>query len=60
MAPDLVLYLDMPIEEASKRGEYGAERYEKVEFQRKVSNVYSKLKDSNWKVNSCIFCFHIL
>ena len=52
IAPDIVLYLCMPPEEASKRGEYGEERYEKVEFQRKVAKVYSKLKCSNWKVNS--------
>jgi dTMP kinase len=50
IAPDVVLYLDMPLEEASKRGEYGGERYEKLEFQKEVSNVYSKLKEDNWKV----------
>lgn len=50
IAPDVVLYLDMPPEEASKRGKYGEERYEKVEFQKKVSNVYLKLKSNYWKV----------
>jgi dTMP kinase len=52
IAPDVVLYLDMPLEEAAKRGQYGGERYEKLEFQKKVSNIYSKLKEENWKVRS--------
>ncbi|XP_028405572.1 thymidylate kinase-like [Dendronephthya gigantea] len=50
IAPDIVLYLDMPLEEAAKRGQYGGERYEKLEFQRRVSNIYSVLKEENWKV----------
>ncbi len=49
-APDLVLFLDLPVEEASKRGEFGKERYEKVEFQKEVKNAYSKLKDDTWVV----------
>ncbi|CAB4025580.1 thymidylate kinase-like isoform X1, partial [Paramuricea clavata] len=49
IAPDVVLYLDMPLEEAAKRGQYGGERYEKLEFQKKVSNIYSKLNEENWK-----------
>ncbi len=34
IAPDVVLYLDLSIEESMKRGEFGNERYEKQEFQR--------------------------
>jgi len=30
LAPDAIIYLDMPIEDAAKRGEFGGERYEKV------------------------------
>ena len=37
-APDLVLYLEVPVEVAEQRGEYGEERYEKREFQAKVRN----------------------
>jgi dTMP kinase len=44
----------MPLEEAVKRGQYGGERYEKLEFQRKVSNIYSKLKEDNWKVGPLV------
>ena len=30
--PDAVIFLDISVEDASKRGEFGAERYEKVRF----------------------------
>ncbi|XP_046853431.1 thymidylate kinase-like [Xenia sp. Carnegie-2017] len=50
IAPDVVLFLDLPLEEAAKRGKYGDERYENLEFQRKVSDVYSRLKEQNWKI----------
>lgn len=35
-APDLVLYLDISIAEAERRGGFGQERYEKRELQQKV------------------------
>lgn len=60
IAPDVVLFLDLPLEEAAKRGQYGDERYENLEFQRKVSDVYSRLKEQNWKVFSMIFSSYIL
>ncbi|XP_008798519.2 thymidylate kinase isoform X2 [Phoenix dactylifera] len=50
IAPDLVIYLDLPPEEAAKRGGYGTERYEQLEFQRNVAQQYQKLRDSTWKV----------
>ena len=46
--PDVVIFLELSIEDAKKRGDYGAERYEKEEFQRKVKAVYERLKDSKW------------
>ena len=45
--PDAVIYLDIPVDEASKRGEYGAERYERVDFQREVQKKYLELRDSD-------------
>ncbi|EFJ41757.1 hypothetical protein VOLCADRAFT_107597 [Volvox carteri f. nagariensis] len=36
-AADLVIFMDMTAEEAAARGGFGAERYEKLEFQRKAS-----------------------
>ncbi|KAJ4780121.1 Thymidylate kinase [Rhynchospora pubera] len=62
IAPDLVLYLDIPPEElrfvwfmqalvkAAERGGYGTERYEKLEFQKKVAEYYYALRDSSWEV----------
>ncbi|EEF50951.1 thymidylate kinase isoform X2 [Ricinus communis] len=50
LAPDLVLYLDIPPEKAAERGGYGGERYEKLEFQMKVGNCYQTLRDSSWEI----------
>jgi len=36
-APDAVLYLNLTVEAAAKRGAFGQERYEKEEMQREVS-----------------------
>jgi dTMP kinase len=44
-APDCVIYLDMPVEEAAGRGQYGEERYEKVDFQLKVREKFMQLKN---------------
>ena len=48
--PDLVLFLDLSQEEAQRRAQFGEERYEKEEFQRKVYANYHLLKDETWKV----------
>ncbi|KAL6997587.1 dTMP kinase [Sarracenia purpurea var. burkii] len=49
LAPDLVLYLDIPPEKAAERGGYGGERYEQIEFQKKVAHSYHMLRDASWK-----------
>lgn len=48
--PDAVLYLDLSIEEACKRGGFGNEIYEKEETQRVVKNLYETQlwEDSYW------------
>lgn len=46
--PDAILFLDMSIDEAKKRGDFGMERYEREEFQQKVRAMYQKLKDASW------------
>ncbi|KAI8353658.1 thymidylate kinase-like protein [Choanephora cucurbitarum] len=51
LSPDLVLFLDLTIDEAEKRGGFGEERYEKRELQIKVREEFFKLKEDNWKVN---------
>jgi len=40
--PDIIFFLSITPEEASKRGDFGAERYEKLDFQRKV---FDKFKE---------------
>lgn len=48
--PDLVLFLDVPDERTTCREGYGQERYEQVEFQRKVRAAYEQLQDDTWIV----------
>ncbi|KAL6657058.1 hypothetical protein ACP70R_004838 [Stipagrostis hirtigluma subsp. patula] len=50
IAPDLVIYLDVQPEKAAERGGYGGERYERIEFQKKVAEHYHSLSDSTWKI----------
>lgn len=50
LAPDLVIYLDVQPEKAAERGGYGGERYERIEFQKRVAEHYHSLCDSTWKV----------
>jgi dTMP kinase len=49
--PDLVLYLDLSVQDAMKRGGFGNELYEKEDVQRAVKLIYEKqLYDRNyWK-----------
>ncbi|KAI9359851.1 thymidylate kinase-like protein [Pilaira anomala] len=49
LSPDIVLFLDLDIEEAEKRGGFGEERYEKRDLQMKVRDEFMKLKDDTWK-----------
>ena len=44
IAPDCIIYLDMSVEDAAKRGNYGEERYEKEEFQRAVRARFMELR----------------
>jgi dTMP kinase len=51
--PDLTFFIDANAETISLRSNYGQERYERVEFQKKVSESYGKLRelardDSHW------------
>lgn len=53
MKPDCVIYIDVLPEVASKRGEWGEERYEVLEFQEKVYDAYKVLSgcdDVEWVV----------
>ncbi|CAM9830209.1 unnamed protein product [Chrysoparadoxa australica] len=46
-APDMVIYLDIPVEDAMKRGQFGEERYEKESFQRIVRDNFMMLRDED-------------
>lgn len=48
-APDCIIYLDLSVEEAAKRGNYGEERYEKEEFQKVVRQQFSFLQEADGK-----------
>ena len=53
MKPDLTFYIDADPDEIKKRSNYGEERYEKVEFQKRVQDAYGKFKemardDAHW------------
>lgn len=50
--PDVVFYLDISINDAQQRGSFGKERYEKVEFQEKVADIYKQLRSDDWKVST--------
>ncbi|XP_020110054.1 thymidylate kinase-like isoform X1 [Ananas comosus] len=50
IAPDLVIYLDVLPEKAAERGGYGTERYEQLEFQKRVAEHYKTLHDDSWEV----------
>eukprot|EP00249_Psilotum_nudum_P006230 c19566_g1_i1 orf=272-916(+) len=49
-APDLVLYLNIPAEIAAERGGYGGERYEHLNFQKKVAEKFQLLYDPTWQI----------
>ncbi|KAG6454745.1 hypothetical protein O3G_MSEX008849 [Manduca sexta] len=48
--PDKVFFLTMPFEAIIERKGFGQERYEILDFQRKVVDMYSQLKEENWDV----------
>jgi len=50
-APDLVIFLDALVQDVKKRSQYGEERYEKEEFQKKVRESFNKhMIKSDWLV----------
>lgn len=44
-------------QKAAERGGYGGERYEQLEFQKKVGQRYKDLHSANWKV---VYCFTVI
>ncbi|KAG2171590.1 hypothetical protein INT43_008316 [Umbelopsis isabellina] len=52
LTPDLVLFLDLPIESAERRGGFGEERYEKRDMQIKVRELFLQMQDPLWKAST--------
>jgi len=53
-APDVVFFLDLAPDVASRRRDFGRERYEKEDFQTKVRTAFLQLRTSNWIcLNAC-------
>ena len=52
LKPDRVFFLDLPMEEVSRRGGFGEERYETAQFQTKVRRCFDEWigKDPSWTV----------
>ena len=50
IAPDLVVWLDMPLDDQKSRGGFGEERYEKAEMQAKVQRIFGEFArdDDRW------------
>ena len=46
--PDCVLYLDVPVDQAEKRGGFGEERYETTELQKNVRANFEALTEDWW------------
>ena len=46
--PDLVCFLDVTEEVVVQRADFGGERYELAEFQRRVRENFIKLHDPSW------------
>jgi dTMP kinase len=49
----LFIFFARSYQKAAERGGYGDERYEKLEFQKKVAEHYKVLHDASWKVMNC-------
>lgn len=60
LAPDAIIYLDMPVEDAAKRGDFGQERYEKIDFQLKVREQFMALKAENDASGSSRVPWHVV
>ena len=46
--PDIIFFMDLPVEEAMERENLGEERYESKDFQNQVSKNFRKLIQDDW------------
>lgn len=45
--PDLILFIDAPPELAARRGDFGKERFDKIEFQASVASIMRRLSEES-------------
>ncbi|KAL1915549.1 uncharacterized protein VTP21DRAFT_6673 [Calcarisporiella thermophila] len=50
LRPDLTFFMDLPIEDAKLRGDYGQERYENHLQQSKTYDIFMQLKEPSWEM----------
>ena len=48
--PDALLYLELSLDEAARRGGFGEERYETTEIQRAVKQSFDDMKEGWWNI----------
>ena len=48
LKPDMVFFMDLAPKVAASRSEYGAERYERLDFQERIYANFMKLKEVDW------------
>ena len=49
--PDAVIYLNRAIDVSSQSDSFGEERYEDLNFQKTVAEMFKKLESPDWKVS---------
>eukprot|EP01024_Parvocaulis_polyphysoides_P007305 TRINITY_DN12183_c0_g2_i1.p1 TRINITY_DN12183_c0_g2~~TRINITY_DN12183_c0_g2_i1.p1 ORF type:complete len:341 (+),score=28.78 TRINITY_DN12183_c0_g2_i1:93-1115(+) len=49
-SPDLVFFMQLPLDNQNSRKGFGEERYENNKFQKKVLDCFMELKDENWLI----------
>ena len=50
--PDCIIFLNMSVEEAAQRGNYGEERYEKLDFQKVIQKRFLDLQQEDMAAES--------
>ncbi len=48
--PDVVFYLSLPIDVIASRSSFGEEKYERVDFQKKVGESFKSISEDYWRI----------
>lgn len=58
--PDLVIFLDVPVQSTTNRAGFGEERYERLDFQILVRKRFEELWDDSWVVSWLNFSKYLM